>query len=121
LAFNITGFAQCFAQLCPKGIDISIAYDERTNSVHLHLLRTRRERPRSRAAEQRDERASFHSITSSARASRFGGTSMPSARAVGRLMTSSNLLDCTTGKSAGLAPLRMHLRKDAATGAAGRS
>src|SRR5215475_10584064 len=50
---------------------------------------------------------SHHSITSSARASRFGGTSMPSARAVDRLMTSSNLLDCTTGKSSGFAPLRM--------------
>jgi hypothetical protein len=62
LAFNITGFAQCFAQLCPKGIDISIAYDERTNSIHLHLLRTRRERPRSRAAEQRDEIAPFQLI-----------------------------------------------------------
>jgi len=49
----------------------------------------------------------LHSITSSARASRFGGTSMPSARAVSRLMTNSNLLDCTTGKSAGVAPLRM--------------
>jgi hypothetical protein len=31
---------------------------------------------------------------------------MPSALAVGTLMTSSNLVDCTTGKSAGLAPLR---------------
>jgi hypothetical protein len=28
------------------------------------LLRVRRERPRSRAAEQRYERAAFHSITS---------------------------------------------------------
>jgi hypothetical protein len=33
------------------------------------LLRARRERPRSRAAEQRDEVASLHSITSSASAS----------------------------------------------------
>jgi hypothetical protein len=32
----------------------------------LALLRARRERPSSRAAEQRDELASFHSITSSA-------------------------------------------------------
>jgi hypothetical protein len=32
---------------------------------------------------------------------------MPSMRAVCALMTSSNLADCTTGKSAGLAPLRM--------------
>ena len=38
------------------------------------LLRPRRKRPRRRAAEQRDEFAPFHSITSSARASRCGGT-----------------------------------------------
>jgi hypothetical protein len=38
------------------------------------LLRARRERPRHRcAAEQRDERAPLHSITSSARASTFVG------------------------------------------------
>ena len=61
---------------------------------------------RRRAAEQRDELASPHSITSSARASSDGGTASPSARAVFKLMTSSNLVDCTTGKSAGLAPLR---------------
>src|SRR5258708_38472763 len=34
----------------------------------LVLLRARRQRPRRRAAEQRDEMPSFHSITSSARA-----------------------------------------------------
>ena len=48
-----------------------------------------------------------HSITSSARASSVGGTSRPSIRAVSWLITSSNLLDCTTGKSTGFAPLRM--------------
>ena len=48
-----------------------------------------------------------YSITSSARASSDGGTSRPSIIAVAKLMTSSNLLACTTGKSAGLAPLRM--------------
>jgi hypothetical protein len=46
-------------------------------------------------------------ITSSAMACSVGGTSMPSAFAVCMLMTNSNLVDCTTGKSAGLAPLRM--------------
>ena len=51
--------------------------------------------------------SSSHSITSSAMESTFGGTSMPSARAVCRLMTNSNLVDCTTGMSAGLAPLRI--------------
>src|SRR5215468_1578353 len=59
------------------------------------------------AAEQRDEVAPLHSITSSARASSVGGTSRPSAFAAWRLMTSSNLLDCTTGRSAGLVPFKM--------------
>src|SRR5436190_18586529 len=45
-----------------------------------------------------------HSITSSARASSVGGTSRLSALAVERLITNSNLLDWTTGRSAGLAP-----------------
>src|SRR5213083_1041351 len=34
------------------------------------------------------------------------GTSRPSARAVCRLITNSNLVDCKTGRSAGFAPLR---------------
>src|SRR5262249_32174276 len=46
-------------------------------------------------------------ITSSARASSMGGTSSPSARAVGRLMMKSNLVDCTTGRSVGFSPFRM--------------
>src|SRR5262249_20694548 len=72
------------------------------------LLRTRRYRPRrSRASEQRDELALFHSITSSAATSSLSGTVSPSILAVWLLMTSSNLLDCTTGSSAGLAALRM--------------
>src|SRR6516162_3195264 len=48
-----------------------------------------------------------YSMISSASAERFGGTSMPSALAVLRLMMNSNLLDCTTGKSAGFSPLRI--------------
>src|SRR5438128_8385674 len=48
-----------------------------------------------------------HSITSSARASSVGGTSRPSALAVLRLITSSNVVGCSTGRSAGLAPLRI--------------
>src|SRR5262249_723840 len=71
------------------------------------LLRARSKRPRCRAAEERDERAAVHSITSSAGASSVAGTSMPTALAVARLMTNSNLVGCTTGRSAGLAPLRM--------------
>src|SRR5262249_38054283 len=43
----------------------------------------------------------------SAVASSVGGTSMPSALAVLRLMTNSNLVACCTGMSIGFAPLRM--------------
>ena len=46
---------------------------------HCLLLPAHRERPRGpRAAEERDELAAFHSITSSAIASSNGGTSRPS-------------------------------------------
>src|SRR5689334_15860543 len=62
------------------------------------LLRGSRQRPRYGAAEQRDELAPLHSITSSARASNVGGTVRPSALAVCRLMTNSNLVDCKTGR-----------------------
>ena len=48
-----------------------------------------------------------HSITSSARASSEGVTVRPSAFAVVRLITIANLVDCRTGRSAGLAPLRI--------------
>ena len=51
--------------------------------------------------------AKLHSITSSASASRFGGTSRPSALAVLILIINSNFVGCRTGRSAGLAPLRI--------------
>src|SRR5262249_34733059 len=72
------------------------------------VLRARRQRQRSRcAAEQRDELAPLHSITSSAMASSLSGIWRPSALAVLRLITSSNLVGCSTGNSAGFAPLRI--------------
>src|SRR5262249_6686717 len=46
-------------------------------------------------------------ITSSARRSSDGGIVIPSSFAVLRLMTSSNFVGCSTGKSAGLAPFRI--------------
>jgi hypothetical protein len=48
-----------------------------------------------------------HSMTSSARADSWGGTSMPSVIAVFRLMNSSTLVTCWTGRSAGFSPLRI--------------
>src|SRR5262249_2978978 len=73
------------------------------------LLRARRERPRGRATEQRDELAALqaHSITASARASTDAGRSRPSAFAVLRLTTSSYLFGAWTGSSDGFSPLRM--------------
>src|SRR5262249_16852981 len=57
-----------------------------------------------------DERAALHccghSITSSARASRVGDTSSPSALAVLTLIASSNLVGARTGRSAGFVLLR---------------
>src|SRR6516162_6450944 len=50
---------------------------------------------------------SHHSITSSARASSDGRIVRPSAVAVIRLMTRSNLIGCSTGKLAGFAPRRI--------------
>jgi hypothetical protein len=54
------------------------------------------------------DRTSFawrtHSITSSARAMSVGGTERPSAFAVLRLKTSSNLLGCRIGKLFGFSP-----------------
>src|SRR5262249_22516596 len=75
------------------------------------LLRPRRERPRSRPAEKRDELAALHvcahSITSSARARMPAGNSIPIALAVLRLTTSSNFAACSTGRSSALGPLKL--------------
>src|SRR6516165_6524073 len=49
----------------------------------------------------------FQSITSWARASSDGGISRPSAFAVLRLTTRSNLVGCWTGRSAGFVPRRI--------------
>src|SRR5262245_40223956 len=106
--------AEAFKSL-PKCCEPLLPYGAASRAMHQHadpphplgLLRARRERPRRRATEQRDELASFHSITSSARASSVGGISRPRARAVLRLITNSNLVDCWTGRSDGFAPLRI--------------
>src|SRR5262245_48712429 len=79
---------------------------EITEARHLSRLLCRT--TSGRAAEKRDEVAPLHhSITSSARASSVGGTSMPSALAVLRLITSSYLVGCSTGMSAGFVPFKI--------------
>ena len=71
------------------------------------LLSARRKRPNGRAAEECEERAPPHSITSSAAASRACGGSRPSARAVLRLIVRKKREGCSTGMSAGRAPSRI--------------
>src|SRR6185437_11874300 len=87
---------------------------ERCNCVqvadnrHRALLRASGKRPGDgHSAERSDQPAAPHSIASSAWASRSGGTVRPSVLAVLRLITNSNLVGCSTGRSAGFAPLRI--------------
>src|SRR5262249_24021833 len=111
-ALRPPGLQQPLPECGGKGLSFLVALDmhhQQPDPPHaLSQLRPRREGPRCRrAANERDKRAAPHSITSSASASSFGGISRPSALAVLRLMTKSNLVGCTTGKSLGLAPLRI--------------
>jgi hypothetical protein len=67
---------------------------EKSNYRHRRLLRPRRQRPCCcRAAEQRDELAPFHSITSSARASSAGGTASQHPDPMKTLSVSLDRLD----------------------------
>src|SRR5262245_25961210 len=81
---------------------------EHADAPHaLALLRPRRERPCHRGAQQRDELAASYSITSSAATSSVCGTVNPSDFAVFKLITSSNLVGCRIGRSAGWTLLRI--------------
>jgi hypothetical protein len=106
-ALDIAGLAQALAK-CAQALRVARLVADITEDRQRQLLRARRNRPSRRATEKLDELApAHHSMTSSAVASKFGGTVRPSAFAVPRLMASSNLVACSTGRSAGLAPLRM--------------
>src|SRR5262249_46609676 len=75
----------------------------------LALLRPGHERPcRRRAAKERDELAAAdHSITPSVTSSSSRRISRLSDLAVLRLMTSSYLVGCSTGRSAGFVPFKI--------------
>src|SRR5262249_28012897 len=105
-------FAEPLQEPCIAGLSFGIVrhpghkHADAPNT--LRLLRVCLQRPcRRHAAEKRYEVAALHSITSSARASSIGGMSRLSERAVCKLRTNSNLVDCRTGRSAGFVPLRM--------------
>src|SRR5262249_17385471 len=106
LAQNITAFTKALMERGQAARRIDNV--NKPDHGQRRLLRPRHERPRCRAAEKRDEIApTYHSITSSARASSVAGTSRPSAFAVLRFMIISNLVGNSTGRSAGLSALRM--------------
>src|SRR5262249_41197850 len=105
-------FLQTLQKRAYSGLKIRIVGgygQEHADPPHRHgLLRTRRERPRGRAAKKRDELApTHHSITSSAATSSLSGTVRPRAFAVFALIANSNFTVCWTGKSAGFSPLRI--------------
>src|SRR5262249_14509525 len=106
LAFDIAGFTQSLPKYGGEDLRRRGA-TEKADHRRRRLLRARCERPCCQAAEQRDEGAAPHSMTSSARASTEVGTSKPIALAVLRLTTSSYLVGACTGRSAGFSPLRM--------------
>src|SRR6266436_1811495 len=83
------------------------AEDGQTFAGRRRLLRARRERQRDSTADKTNELAPPHSITSSARARIEGGMVRPSTLAVFMLMRRRNRIGCSTGRSAGLAPLRI--------------
>src|SRR5215468_9925134 len=88
---------------------VVVAPHEHADAPHpATLLRASRQRPCRRAAEERDEPAPLnHSITSSARSRIDGGMARPSAVAVLRFTTISNLVGSCTGRSPGFAPRRI--------------
>src|SRR5262249_59053934 len=70
LTLDISGLFQSSAEIAQTLRDnVGRSGVEKSDDRHRRLLRARRERPSRRAAEQRDELAALHSITSSARAS----------------------------------------------------
>src|SRR5262249_48886614 len=107
--FKETGFVKPLAECChQRGARLRRSRIEIADHMNGRLLRGGGGWPCwRRAAEQRDEIAPRHSITSSARASRLSGTVRPSAFAVLRLIASSYLVGACTGRSAGFSPLRM--------------
>src|SRR5262249_184669 len=96
-----------------KKLDTSQGHDPTLGGMIVHLLKQEPLQTNSQPSRNawscrvRGGMGLNHSITSSVRASSVGGTVRPSAFAALRLMTSSNLVGCSIGRSAGLAPLKI--------------
>src|SRR5262245_4824145 len=112
---------QCLSELRILALCDRVAWGynlQTSNPAHIAtrlLLRASDKRPcNRRGANKGDELTPLHSITSSARTIIEGGIVMPSVLAVLRLITSSNLVGCSTGRSAGLAPFAIRSTNSAA-------
>src|SRR5215471_9602506 len=106
-AFLIAEFGHSPEEICIMW-GVSRLHTDKADTQHLWLLlRPCRERQRRRAAEQRDELAPLHSITSSARNRNDSGIVRSMALAALRLMIRVNRVGTSTGRSAGLAPFRI--------------
>ena len=118
LSLDLAAFAQPGPESLVRHRSAPRGGEQHANSVHSPcVLRRCRLWPGCRrAADERNDLATIHSITSSARASTVGGSSKPIAFAVLRLMTSSYLVGACTGSSAGFSPLRMRSTYAAARG-----
>src|SRR5262244_1352927 len=108
LSLDPTGFAEPLAKGGQRrSICLGRRPVEEADHRHRLLLCQKRTSRNNRAAQQHQLAAVYHSMTSVAQARIDGGTVRPSALAVLRLTTSSNRVGCWTGRSAGLAPVRI--------------
>src|SRR6516165_10141400 len=109
-ALHITEFGQAPFQRLRKGFAL-LGWNGKHITYSPDLARLLRSgtkgRRHSSTVNYAYEAAPSHSTTSSARPSTDGGIVRPSVLAVFRLITSSNVVGCSTGKSAGLAPRRI--------------
>src|SRR5215469_12206669 len=107
LTFEKTSSFQSLEESGLNARDCTIRCAAKNADHPSRLLRACCGGPRRGTGDNRDEISSFHSITSSARASSDGGIARPSVLAVLRLIKNSNLALCWIGRSAGLAPSRI--------------
>jgi hypothetical protein len=108
VAFNVHGVRLAIHRMTGPSrlVVLGCQYADAANSPR--LLREAGDRPQyPRATDQRNEIAPPHSITSSATAINVVGMVMPSAFAVFKSITSSNLVGRWTGRSPGFSRLRM--------------
>ena len=83
------------------------AQDQLSPDRHFRLATRGRSIQMGQIRTHAPQQGTSYSITWSARTSSVGGTARPSAFAVFRLTSNSNLVACSIGKSAGLVPWRI--------------